>query len=491
MSLKNPPEGRLPPAGSKSARSSWSIAARLTAWYAGSAFAMVLIATGLLYWALVVNLNREDDRFLVNEARELEALLLDRREAAAAEIKAAWIARQFVQVGFRVLEEDGHVVMESSGMGELLPPHVFPRPPAGDDQPTAAVNVDLGKNGAFRVLAARIATGAGAHSHRIVQLALNRSDHEHVLAAYRRQLWVILGVALVVCAGVGYRIARWGIQPLQTVTRAAGRIRSTTLDERLQTGGLPAELRTLAGTFNEMLDRLEESFTRLSQFSADIAHELRTPVNNLRGEVEVALTRPRSVEEYREVLGSCLEEFGRLSQLIESLLFLARTENAQTAMPKEPVDVPGELAKVHEFYEAAAAEAGVTLSIKTPEPVVAELNRTLFQRAVGNLVANALAHTPLGGKVSLSAAREGDSLRVEVSDSGKGIRPEDLARVFDRCYRVDRARSSTSGGIGLGLAIVKGIVLLHGGTVDITSEVGRGTRVSLAFPLGLPLLPAK
>jgi two-component system heavy metal sensor histidine kinase CusS len=484
MSLKSPPEGRLLPAESKITRRSWSIAARLATWYAGSALGIVLVATGLLYWALVVNLNREVDRFLANEVRELQALLTDPRTAAAEGFKSDWIAREFLQVIFRVLKEDGRVVMESPGMGKLLPPHIFPEPAAGDDQQMGAVNVDLGSAGSFRVLAARIATGTAPRAHGIVQLALNRSDHERLLANYRKQLWLVLGIALVVCAGVGYRIARLGIQPIEAVTKAAGRIRATTLDERLQTSGLPAELRALASTFNEMLDRLEESFTRLSQFSADIAHELRTPVNNLRGEVEVALTRPRSVEEYSEVLGSCLEEFGRLSQLIESLLFLARAENAQTAMPKEPVDVQGELTKVHEFYEAAAAEAGITLSMAAPEQVVACLNRTLFQRAVGNLVANALAHTPSGGNVSLSATREGDTVRVEVSDSGQGIPPEDLARVFDRFYRVDRARSSTSGGSGLGLAIVKGIVLLHGGTADITSEVGRGTRVILAFPLG-------
>ncbi|MHB8971960.1 MAG: heavy metal sensor histidine kinase [Pirellulaceae bacterium] len=485
MSLRNQQhEARLPPTGSKSARRSWSIAARLTAWYAGSAFAMVLVATGLLYWALVVNLDREDDRFLANEARELQALLLDRRTTEVEEIKSAWIARQFVQVSFRVLEEDGHVVMESPTMGELLPPHIFPEPTVGDDRQTAGLNLHVGMNEFFRVLTTRVTTGSGPHAHRIVQLALNRGDHENVLAAYRKQLWLVLGVALVVCTGAGYRIARLGIQPIEEVTKAASRIRSTTLHERLQTSGLPAELRALANTCNEMLDRLEGSFTRLSQFSADIAHELRTPVNNLRGEVEVALTRPRSIEEYREVLGSCLEEFGRLSQLIESLLFLARAENAQTAMAKEPVDVRGELTKVHEFYEAAAAEGGITLSMAVSEHVVACVNRTLFQRAVGNLVANALAHTPSGGNISLSAARDGDTVRVEVADSGKGIPPEDLARVFDRFYRVDRARSSASGGIGLGLAIVKGIVALHGGTADITSEDGRGTRVILVFPLG-------
>jgi two-component system heavy metal sensor histidine kinase CusS len=477
MSSKSLPEGRLPSAGAKSAQDSWSIAARLTAWYACSAFAMVLAATELLYWALIVNFNREDDRLLANEVRELQALLIDRHTTDAEKIKAA-----FVQVGFRLMGDDHRIVMESPWMGKL-PPRIFPEP-AGDDQQTAAVTVDLGRDGSFRLLAVRMAAGSGPYHDHIVQLALNRGDHENVLAAWRQQLWLLLAAALVVCTVVGYRIARVGIQPIEAVTKAASRIRSTTLHERLTTDGLPTELRVLASTFNEMLERLEESFTRLSQFSADIAHELRTPVNNLRGEVEVALTRPRSVEEYREVFGSCLEEFGRLSQLIESLLFLARAENAQTSMPRESIDVRGELTKVHEFYEAAAAEAGITFSMAAPEQVTACLNRTLFQRAVGNLVANALAHTPSGGTVNLLAAREGDTIRVEVSDSGQGIPPEDLARVFDRFYRVDRSRSSTSGGFGLGLAIVKGIALLHGGTAEISSQVGRGTRVVLVFPLG-------
>ncbi len=485
MSWKNPPEICSPSPEVKTAPRSWSIAARLTVWYTGSAFAMILVATGLLYGELIPDFDREDDRFLVNEVKELRELLLEPHgDHESEEGAAARIARQFVQVSFRVLGEDGAIAMESPGMGKLLPPRIFPQPPADDDSPPTTATVNFGGDASFRLLTAWIPTESGPHAKRIVQLALNRGDHEKLLAAYRKQLWVISAAALLVCAGVGYRIARWGIRPIEEVTKAASRIRSTTLHERLQTTGLPAELCALANTFNEMLDRLKESFTRLSRFSADIAHELRTPVNNLRGEVEVALSRPRRVEEYRETLGSCLEEFGRLSQLIESLLFLARAENAQTAMPKEPVDVRGELAKVHEFYEAAALEAGVTLEMAATEQITACLNRTLFQRAVGNLVANALAHTPCDGNVCLDAVRDGDTVRVAVSDSGHGIPPEDLARVFDRFYRVDRARSSASGGIGLGLAIVKGIVDLHGGTAEIASEVGRGTRVTLVFPMG-------
>src|SRR5262249_19800144 len=150
------------------------------------------------------------------------------------------------------------------------------------------------------------------------------------------------------------------------------------------------------------LDRLQESFDRLSRFSADIAHELRTPVNNLRGEAEVALGRPRSVDDYREVLGSCVEECSRLSSLIDNLLFLARAESPQTQIGKERFDVVAELGKVRDFYEAAAAEAGVSLVVRPNERLLVELDRTLFQRAVGNLLANALAHTPAEGTVTLA-----------------------------------------------------------------------------------------
>jgi two-component system heavy metal sensor histidine kinase CusS len=260
------------------------------------------------------------------------------------------------------------------------------------------------------------------------------------------------------------------------------RIRSTTLNERIALAGLPAELSLLARTFNAMLDRLEESFERLSRFSADIAHELRTPVNNLRGEAEVALGKPRAPEEYREILGSSLEECGRLSRLIDSLLFLARAESPQVEICREAVDVGRELEAVRDFYDAAAADAGITLTAQAPAGIVADLDRTLFQRAIGNLVANALAHTPPGGSIRLTATADRDGARVVVADTGGGIPRENLPHVFDRFYRVDGARSTASGRVGLGLAIVKSIATLHRGSAEITSEVGRGTQVALFFP---------
>jgi two-component system heavy metal sensor histidine kinase CusS len=172
--------------------------------------------------------------------------------------------------------------------------------------------------------------------------------------------------------------------------------------------------------------------------------------------------------------------------MIESLLFLAQAENPRTQIERERLDVGEELSALREFYEASAAEAGIALEVRVDGPVEAELNRTLMQRAVGNLVENALAHTSRGGAITLAATRENGKTRVEVADTGRGIPSEDLRFVFDRFYRVDRSRTAATGAIGLGLAIVRGIVGLHGGTAEIASEVGRGTRVTLLFPEGSP-----
>jgi len=218
-----------------------------------------------------------------------------------------------------------------------------------------------------------------------------------------------------------------------------------------------------------------------------------------RGEAEVALVRARSADEYRDVIESCLEEAVRLSDLIGDLLFLARAESPLAHLRRERVDVGELLGGVREYYEASAVDGGVSLTTTlTAEPVIAEVDRTLLQRAVGNLVSNALAHTPPGGAVMLGTGVDPaavdpknkdfsspnfSTIHIEVSDTGVGIPPEALPRVFDRFFRVDSSRSQASGGTGLGLAIVQSIAVLHGGNVEISSQPGQGTRVILHMPV--------
>jgi two-component system heavy metal sensor histidine kinase CusS len=292
---------------------------------------------------------------------------------------------------------------------------------------------------------------------------------------------------LVLFPFVGYQIARQGIRPVEEIATTARRITSSHLGERIAAEGYPSELASLAVTFNKMLDGLEDSFERISRFSADIAHDLRTPVNNIRGEAEVALARARTIDEYRDALESSLEEAVRLSDLISNLLFLARTESPLTHLRLERLDVSELLIGVRDYYEASAVDAGVVLtSAGGGDQVMANVDRTLIQRAVGNLVSNAVGHTPEGGTVTITARASTPSVFIEVSDTGFGIPAEALPRVFDRFFRVDPSRSKASGGTGLGLSIVQGIMQLHGGNVEIASEPGKGTKVTLCMPTAGP-----
>ncbi len=472
-------------ADARSAGGSYSLALRLTLWYAATAFLLIAGATGFLYWTLLSNLDREDDEFLADKVHLLRALLRDRPEEVKGlrqEVEWEASAREYGQVFVRLLDPAGGIVMETPGMADALPAADFPDPLPADREPGRASEIHPANGKSYRVLSVRAAVGPSGSAERTIQVALDRTYEEALLTRYRHALALALGLALLVCAAVGFTIARRGLRPLAAITRTAQQIRSTTLHERIALPGLPRELSVLAVTFNGMLHRLEESFRRLGQFSADIAHELRTPVNNLRGEIEVAQSRPRAVQEYRELLGSCLEECGRLGDLIDSLLFLARAESPRAQLAREALDLRRELATVRDFYEAAAAEAGVSLSLEAGAGLVASADRTLLQRAVGNLIRNALAHTPRGGSIRLSAERQDGLVSVTVSDTGKGIAAEHLPHIFDRFYRADSARTAGNGRVGLGLAIVKSIVTLHGGSVAAESREGVGTRITLNFP---------
>jgi two-component system, OmpR family, heavy metal sensor histidine kinase CusS len=231
------------------------------------------------------------------------------------------------------------------------------------------------------------------------------------------------------------------------------------------------------------MDRIEEGFNRLSQFSGDLAHELRTPITNLRGEAEVALSRPRSNEEYRKVLESSLEEFERLSRLIKSLLFLAHAENPHIVIHFSTINIEVLFQDIRDFYNVSAEEKSVTIRCES-QGLSLRADRQLIGQALSNLVANALQYTPMDGSITLAAQISTDQhMQLSVTDTGEGIAPEHLSRLFDRFYRVDSARSQQTGGTGLGLSIVKSIMDLHKGKVTLTSRLGQGTTVMLLFPI--------
>ena len=457
---------------------------RLTAWYVLAGLALVVLATASLYFLLVTELKKSTDLFLADKMNVLRTMLRERPDdwdALREEIELESAARRYQQFYIRLLDDRNAPLLTTPGMAEQL--DLGQLTAQTRSRPERAVAMKARNGRLFFVMSAAAPVGNSARND-TAQIAIDVSQQEALLTRYRQRFWLILLGTLAVFPLVGYRIARRGIRAVEEVATTARHISSTNLRERIQPEGYPSELASLAATFNKMLDGLEESFERISRFSADIAHDLRTPVNNIRGEAEVALARARTVEEYREVLSSCLEEAVRLSDLIGDLLFLARAESPLAHVHRESTNVGELLSGICEYYEASAADHGVSLSTVVPrEPVIAQLDRSLLQRAVGNLVSNALAHTPPGKSVVLGASAEAAAVRIEVFDTGVGIPAEALPRVFDRFFRVDESRSQASGGTGLGLAIVHSIMQLHGGNVEIASQIGQGTRVTLRLPV--------
>ena len=472
------------------ARRLWgTLAFRLTAWYVLAGLALVVFTSASLYFLLVTELKKSADLFLADKIHVLRTMLRERpndQDGLREEIELESAARRYEQFYIRLLDERNVPILTTPGMAEQLD---LPQLIAQTQSRLERAQTVQGRNGRlFLVMSAAMPVGSSAQTD-TAQIAIDISQQQSLLARYRHRFGLILLGTLAIFPLVGYQIARRGIRPVREMAMTARHISSTNLNERIQPEGYPSELASLAATFNQMLDGLQESFERISRFSADIAHDLRTPVNNIRGEAEVALVRARSAGEYRDVIESCLEEAVRLSDLIGDLLFLARAESPLTELRCERLDVGELLGGVREYYEASAADGGIALTATAAdEPVIAQLDRTLLQRAVGNLVSNALAHTPPGGAVVLATrtdfSNKGFStIRIEVSDTGDGIPAEALPKVFDRFFRVDSSRSQGSGGTGLGLAIVQSIAQLHGGNVEIASKVGQGTRVTLRLPM--------
>lgn len=459
-----------------------SLATRLTLWYAASSFLIVLAATAILYWVWVSDLNRQDDQFLADEVHILQDLITERpnfKEAILQAVEWEADARRFTRVYERLLDRQGKIISETPTMQSQLPIDFFSPPVTANDD-VRGLDKIAADGTPFRIVTALVEP-ASPDGVQTIQVAMNRVHHYALIRKLRWSLFLVTVAAFVICSTTAFMIAKRGIQPIVEVTKAAKRIRSTTLNERIESGQFPSEMSDLVDTFNEMLNRLQQSFDRLSQFSADIAHELRTPVNNMRGEAEVSLSKLRGADEYRESLVSNLEETVRLSRIIDSLLMLARAESPFIELPRENIDLSIELQRLRDFYEVLMTEADIQWVVKSPAGITINANRPLLQRAIGNLIENALRHTPSGGTISVCAIPTDESLRIEVADNGSGISSKDLPHVFDRFYRVEKDRSGLKGGSGLGLAIVRSIVELHGGEVSIKSVQEIGTTVTITI----------
>ena len=295
--------------------------------------------------------------------------------------------------------------------------------------------------------------------------------HLRFLAVFRQTLWLMIACSIVVMALMGWVAVRQGHAPLNDIVARIRRISADELSTRLPPQEMPYELKDLAVSFNEMLERVDTAFHRLSNFNADIAHELRTPITNLMTQTQVALSRARSNDEYREILYSNMEEYEHMAQMVTDMLFLARTENQGQIDQSEIVNLADEVRALFDYYEGWAEERGVALTLEGSAMVTGD--RPMLRRALSNLLSNAIRHTPAGGAVRVKlAVLNGDSV-LTVENPGPVIPAEHLPNLFDRFYRIDASRQRGGEGAGLGLAIVKSIITAHGGRVGVESTTGR------------------
>lgn len=456
------------------------------AWRLALAFAaicaLVLGVVGVfLYRSLAEEIAYRDDLSLLGRLEQVRALLQDSDSLDALQARPRLYQNMLgnQESLLQVLRADGSTVIDINPR-QLSLPRLSPMPLG---QPPSRGDVRLWSGAAPGdapvALVARQARGPKGEDL-IVVAGKVLSEREQMLARYRLRLYLAVGMGALLAFSLGLLLLRRGLQPLRQLSESVRQIDLRSLDRRLLSGGIPAEFHEPVQALNAMLARLEASFERLSQFSADLAHEIRTPLHNLLGSNGLALSQPRSAAEYQEVLASNMEEFERLTRMAQNLLFLARAEQADAVLEPQVLSLAGVGAQLCDYFEALADDRAIRLQNDFSGELLAD--QQLLQRALGNLFANAVRHADTQSLIQLRRRDESGWCWLQVHNQGPGIAPEHLPRLFDRFYRVDPSRAEPGDSGGLGLAIVRSIMLLHGGQVRVASD-DRGTVFELGFPL--------
>jgi two-component system, OmpR family, heavy metal sensor histidine kinase CusS len=390
---------------------------------------------------------------------------------------------RFPEYYLRIVDPAEHVLIETLGMEDILPARVASFPNIVDQKHKDEIYHS--KNDRFFLLLANSVPVAHESGKKLtLQIALDITSPIKIDEANHKKIIVFLIIEVLLFTGIIVLIVKVGLRPLEDMVKVADQITINTLVENIiPTEKWPREVRKLATSFNSMLERLAVAFSRLSQVTSDMAHEIRTPINNFMGEAEIALSKERSPEEYRDVLASGIEECDRLSRLVNSLLFLAHAEDPTGSINRSLFDPLKEIKDILSFYEPQIE--GKRAEVSCCGNGMLNADPLLFRQAVSNLLMNALNYSHDGVKINISIQETKNRyLDVIVTDTGYGIEEKDLTRIFDRFYRIDRANSIHSEGSGLGLSIVRGIMELHGGSILIASRPGEGTTATLRFPFG-------
>jgi len=459
-----------------------SIGLRLTLWYL-LVFAAAQILFGFGMWFILRHsLYEIADETLTNQVDDLRHFLEAQKESASIaklqeEVTEAYVLEHsgdYLQI---YVHPDQWIYRAPYMQKISLPPWA----PSPHDLLLNPLYQDRQLDGRpFRFLTQHIEVHGRQFT---VQTGIPIDDVAHTLALFVRYLGMFAPIVLLSASAVGYWISGRALSPVDALTRTARTIGGSDLSQRLEALHTGDELQRLTDTLNEMLSRIEAAFSRVTQFTADASHELRTPVSLIRTEAEITLRKSRSEKEYRDALFHILREAEATSSMVEMLLSLARSDSGQLTLELGPVDLGDTLLKVADEWRALIQSKGISLTETIGPGVYVVGDATALGQLLSILLDNAVKYTPGPGRIHLSTEKEDHKAVLKVTDSGIGIDLEDQARIFERFYRADKARSRESGGVGLGLAIARWIVLQHHGSLEVESTPGRGSTFVVELPL--------
>jgi two-component system heavy metal sensor histidine kinase CusS len=453
----------------------YSLLRRLSLAFTIVAIAVLSLAGGLLYHSLSSELRYRDDQEI---SVKLDQFLAAARRFGSVEAigSNSDLFREELlthpAISFAILDSQGRILADSGRRDRRLRSIGTGNP--AEQQPYSCSPPSIGPS---RCVFGDETLPSG-ESIRVL-LAHEAATRASVLREYQGDVWLVLLGGSALMGLLGYAIAKRGLSPVKTIGQRISRIEAHNLGERLDLGGGPVELHDIAVPVNRMLDRLQRAFAQLSQFSSDLAHDMRTPLANMISASEITLSRQRSTEEYEAILDSNIEECQRLQRMIETMLFLARADHSKEPLRLGLLDCHEEFARLTSYFEGVAENKDVHFAVDGAIQVRAD--PSMLRRAVSNLVSNALEHADAESEIALRAYRSGEFVAVEVTNNGQTIPPEQIGKIFDRFYRINSARQGSAKNMGLGLAIVRSIMELHRGRVDVVSRAGL-TTFTLYFP---------